>query len=126
MLSLKLTTSLILKIIVTFNFINQKTLKINHIMNLAELHTDQKEVSATNLFKGELGTCTAIQLQSEGILKEHITKTPALLLCISGMVTYKDEKENESKLESGDYVLIEPNVKHWLTAKADSQLVLLK
>ncbi|WP_291128036.1 cupin domain-containing protein [Flavobacterium sp. UBA7682] len=93
---------------------------------LKELHSLDKEVSAISLFKGELGTATAIQLQQNGTLKEHITKTPALLLCVNGFVTYKDETEKEIDLESGDYVNITPNVKHWLYASVESQLVLLK
>lgn len=94
--------------------------------NLSELHQSDKEVSAQSLFKGELGTTTAIKLQRNGTLKEHITKTPALLLCIDGRVTYEDETEQEFVLESGDYVNITPNVKHWLYASVQSQLVLLK
>jgi len=95
-------------------------------MNLADLHQQQKEVSAINLFKGELGTTTAIQLEQNGTLKEHITKTPALLLCISGTVTYEDEKGQKIILQTSDYVLITPNVKHWLFASVTSQLVLCK
>lgn len=94
--------------------------------NLSELHQSGKEVSAQSLFRGELGTTTAIQLQRNGTLKEHITKTPALLLCIDGKVTYEDETEKKFVLETGDYVNITPNVKHWLYASVQSQLVLLK
>lgn len=94
--------------------------------NLVEIHQQEKKVSAVSLFKSELGTATAIQLERNGTLKEHITKTPALLLCVSGFVTYEDENEQEVKLESGDYVNITPNVKHWLYASVKSQLVLLK
>lgn len=93
---------------------------------LNDLHSLDKEVSAVSLFKGELGTATAIQLQQNGTLKEHITKSPALLLCITGFVTYKDENDKEINLESGDYIDITPNVKHWLFASVTSQLVLLK
>lgn len=94
--------------------------------NISEIHSSDKEVSAVSLFKGELGTLTAIQLQRNGALKEHLSKTPALLLCISGFVSYEDEKDTEVNLEQGDYVMIAPNVKHWLKASAVSQLVLLK
>lgn len=93
---------------------------------LNDLHSLDKEVSAVSLFKGEHGTATAIQLQRNGTLKEHITKTPALLLCVSGFVTYEDENELEIQLEQGDYVSITPNVKHWLYASEKSQLILLK
>jgi quercetin dioxygenase-like cupin family protein len=94
--------------------------------NISELHNSDKEVSAVGLFKGELGTATAIQIDRNGTLKEHITKTPALLLCVSGFVTYEDETEQEIMLESGDYINIIPNVKHWLYATVNSQLILLK
>ncbi|MCC5917430.1 MAG: hypothetical protein JJU02_08905 [Cryomorphaceae bacterium] len=94
--------------------------------NLIELHNADKEVSAQSLFKGELGTATAIQLERNGTLKEHITKTRALLICVSGFVTYEDENEQKIQLEQGDYVNIAPNVKHWLYASAKSQLILLK
>ncbi|HMR86808.1 MAG TPA: hypothetical protein PKD51_01575 [Saprospiraceae bacterium] len=94
--------------------------------NLSQLHQTDKEVSAQSLFKGEIGTATAIQLQQDGTLKEHITKTPAMLLCIHGKVNYKDETNQDFMLQSGDYVSIAPNVKHWLHATEKSQLVLLK
>ena len=90
------------------------------------MHNFNKDVSAVSLFANELGTATAIQLKQNGILKEHITKSPALLICVTGLVTYKDEKEKEMNLESGDYIAITPNVKHWLYATVESQLVLLK
>ncbi|HLV45679.1 cupin domain-containing protein [Myroides odoratus] len=95
-------------------------------MNIADLHQQEKEVSAINFFKGELGTATTIQLERNGTLKEHITKTPALLLCVSGVVTYEDVNEQKIKLQQGDYILITPNLKHWLLASAKSQLILYK
>lgn len=95
-------------------------------MNIKTLHQNDKEVSAIGLFKGEIGSATAMQLQANGHLKEHLTKTPALLLCISGRVTYNDENERTVTMESGDYVQIIPFVKHWLHADVISQLVLLK
>ena len=44
-------------------------------MHIEELHVQGKEVSAKTLFKGTLGTATAIQLERNATLKEHITKT---------------------------------------------------
>ena len=95
-------------------------------MNLAQRHTDEKEVSALPIFRGEVGTTIAIQLQRHGTLKEHITKTPALLICISGFVTYEDENDLEVQLEQGDFIEIAPNVLHWLNASVKSQLILCK
>ncbi len=95
-------------------------------MKISNLHTQDKEVSVISLFKGEIGTSTAIQILKDGKLKEHITKTPALLLCIVGKVNYEDETGELIEISSGDYVNIMPNVKHWLVASELSQLVLLK
>lgn len=95
-------------------------------MNVDELHPSDRKVSARPLFNGELGQATSIQLARHGTLEKHVTKTPALLLCISGLTTYEDENELEVTLEPGDYLLIEPNASHWLYAPVESQLVLLK
>lgn len=95
-------------------------------MNIKELHTDQKAVSAVSLFKGENSMANAIQIQKNETLKEHITKIPALLLCVEGEVVFENEKSEKQTLKKGDYVHIEPNVKHWLVANETCQLVLFK
>jgi len=95
-------------------------------MNIKELHTDQKAVSAVSLFKGESSKANAIQIQKNETLKEHITKIPTLLLCKEGEVIFKNEKGEKHTLLSGDYVNIEPKVKHWVIANETSQLVLIK
>ena len=95
-------------------------------MNIKELHTQEKPVSATSLFKSELGNATAIQILQGGKLKEHITKTPALLICIEGEVVFENENGIKETLFSGDYVHIEPMVKHWVEGTSESQLILIK
>ncbi|MCF8253477.1 MAG: hypothetical protein K9H61_06730 [Bacteroidia bacterium] len=95
-------------------------------MNIKELHIIEKPVSATSLFKSELGNATAIQILKGEQLKEHITKTPALLICIEGKVTFENEKGIKETLISGDYVHIESLIKHWAVGIKDSQLVLIK
>ncbi len=95
-------------------------------MNIKELHQEGKVVSAISLFKGGDGIATAIQLKEKSTLKEHITKMPALLLCVCGKIEYHDEKGQKVELKGGDYINIEPEVKHWLYALEASQLVLLK
>ncbi len=95
-------------------------------MNIKELHTQEKSVSATSLFKSELGNATSIQILQGGKLKEHITKTPALLICIEGEVVFENEKGIKEILMAGDYVTIEPMVKHWVEGTIQSQLILIK
>ena len=95
-------------------------------MNIKELHTQEKPVSAISLFKSELGNATAIKILQGENLKEHITKTPALLICMEGEVIFENEKGIKEILMSGDYVNIEPMVKHWVEGTIESQLILIK
>jgi quercetin dioxygenase-like cupin family protein len=95
-------------------------------MNIKELHSEEKPVSAISLFKSELGNATAIKILQSEKLKEHITKTSALLMCIIGEVVFENEKGIKETLLPGDYVAIEPNVKHWVEGTIESQLILIK
>lgn len=95
-------------------------------MNIKEIHTQEKPVSAISLFKSDQGNATAIQIQQGEKLKEHITKIPALLICIAGEVIFENEKGVKETLKSGDYVNIEPMVTHWVEGIELSQLVLIK
>ncbi len=95
-------------------------------MNIKELHTQEKPVSATSLFKSELGNATAIQILEGEKLKEYITKTPALLICIKGEAIFENENGVRETLKTGDYVNIEPMVKHWVEGKIECQLILIK
>ena len=95
-------------------------------MNISEQHQSDKAVSAKPFFKMEEGNATAIQILKGELLKEHITKIPALLLCVSGRVVFENEQSHKETLLTGDYILISPMVKHWVQAEEDSQLLLLK
>ncbi|MDP4809612.1 MAG: hypothetical protein NWR65_00635 [Saprospiraceae bacterium] len=95
-------------------------------MIIREVHTREKPVSATSLFKSELGNATAIQILQGEKLKEHIPKTPALLICMEGQVVFENEKGIKETLLTGDYVNIEPVVKHWVEGTIESQLILIK
>jgi quercetin dioxygenase-like cupin family protein len=95
-------------------------------MRINEHHPIDKAVSTKSFFKMEEGNATAIQILKNELLKEHITKIPALLLCVSGKVVFENELSQKETLQSGDYILITPMVKHWVQAEEDSQLVLLK
>ncbi|HET9487951.1 MAG TPA: hypothetical protein VFO54_10965 [Chryseosolibacter sp.] len=94
-------------------------------MNIGELHSRQKEVSLTPLFDGQ-GTVAAMQILAGKTLKKHISKTPALLVCVTGKVVFKNEKGIEKTLLPGDYIEIEPMVQHWVDGIEDSNLLLIK
>lgn len=95
-------------------------------MNITDLHESDKGVSAIPIFKSDLGNAISIQLLEGEILKEHITKTPALLICLSGNALFENEQDQKVNLLSGDYVQIEAMVKHWVIGVEKSQLVLVK
>ena len=59
-------------------------------------------------------------------MKEHLTKTPAMHFGIIGEVIFENEKGIKETIGAGDYVEIEANVKHWLLAITDCNLILVK
>lgn len=95
-------------------------------MNIKDAHDPLKEVSAVKISQQEQATVVAIQLLVGAMLKEHITKVPALLMCITGAVTYGAENGEKHQLNAGDTIHIPADVVHWLIAQEDSQLVLIK
>lgn len=95
-------------------------------MNLKDLHHDTKAISTVSLFKMTEGNVTSIQILADQQLKEHITKVPALLLCLTGEAIYENVNGIKLTLTTGDYVNIEPNTKHWINAKSTSNLILIK
>jgi quercetin dioxygenase-like cupin family protein len=95
-------------------------------MNIKESHNSDKTFSVTPLFKGELGTVAAMHIQKGERFPEHITKSPALLLCVSGEVIFEYATGQKQTLQSGDYITITPNEKHWVDALVESQLLLMK
>ena len=95
-------------------------------MNIKDLHTTEKGVSAIPVFKSDLGNAISIRLLEGEELKEHITKVKAFLVCIQGEVIFENEKGESHQLKVGDYVHIEEFVKHKVTANLESHLILVK
>ncbi len=94
--------------------------------NISALHDPAQAVSPKPLFKGTEATVAALQINKDGLLKEHVTKVEALLVCVAGEAVYEDEKGRRQALFNGDYIRIEPMVKHWVRGVQDSQLLLIK
>jgi quercetin dioxygenase-like cupin family protein len=95
-------------------------------MNLNELNPDNKQLATKSIFKTEGAQTIAITLKKGGQLSKHMTKTEALLLCVSGEAKFGNENGVEETLTTGSYVHIEANVIHWVDGLADAQLVLVK
>lgn len=121
----------ILKIITTILVITTSTIGFsqtqnNTKMNLKELHTDNKGVQTNMMFPATEGKVISLQILKDSKLEEHVTKVPALLVCVSGNAVYEDEKGIKAVLFSGDFVKIEPNVKHWVNGIESTNLLLIK
>lgn len=95
-------------------------------MNLKNLHTEHKAVQTHLLFQPTDAKVIALQIAKNEQLKEHITKLPALLVCVSGKAIYNDEKGTSVTLQSGDYYNIPENVKHWVDVQEESNFLLIK
>lgn len=94
--------------------------------HLNSLHTEDKALSVKVFFKGEEGVTRSLHLKKDGLLPEHTTSTPAILVCVVGKAIYEDENGYKTTLESGSFQNIQPDIKHWVKGLEDSQLLLMK
>jgi quercetin dioxygenase-like cupin family protein len=95
-------------------------------MNIKNVNSTDKGVAAKILFKTETANATAISIVAGELLKEHITKTNAFLVCIFGEVLFENEQSESITLKAGDFLEIEAMVKHWVKGVATSHLILIK
>jgi quercetin dioxygenase-like cupin family protein len=95
-------------------------------MNIQDLHQNTKAVSTSSIFKTAEGSVMSIRILEGEQLKEHISRVPALLLCITGETVFENEHGLKLTLTNGDYVHIEPQITHWLNAISTSSLILIK
>jgi quercetin dioxygenase-like cupin family protein len=94
-------------------------------MNLKDVFTEMKALQTKKMFTAT-ESVTTIKLMTSAQLKEHTTRVPAFLVCVTGEVIFENEKGVKEKLLQGDFINIEPAVKHWLSAESDSLLLLIK
>tara|TARA_R110000765_G_scaffold223714_1_gene327813 strand:+ start:4081 stop:4443 length:363 start_codon:yes stop_codon:yes gene_type:complete len=102
------------------------TVKNSNTMNLKTLHTEEKAVQTQLLFKPTDAKVISLQIEKNKSLEEHVSKMPALFVCVSGKAVYSDEKGTKETLQEGDYVIIEANVKHQVDALKKSHFLLIK
>lgn len=95
-------------------------------MILKNLHTENKPVQTQLLFEPKDAKVISLQIAKGETLKEHVSKIPALLVCISGNAVFTDDKGTVVNLDSGNYVMIEENVKHAVKAIDESNFLLMK
>lgn len=95
-------------------------------MILKNLHTENKPVQTQLLFEPKDAKVISLQIAKGETLKEHFSKIPALLVCISGNAVFTDEKGTVINLISGVYVMIDENIKHEVKAIEESNFLLIK
>lgn len=95
-------------------------------MNLINLHSSDKPVQTQVLFEPTENKVIALQIAKKEQLKEHVTKVPALLICVTGEATFSNEKGEKIHLKSGDFIKIPVDVKHWVDAHELSNFLLIK
>jgi quercetin dioxygenase-like cupin family protein len=78
------------------------------------------------LFSGTEGKVIALQIASGENLKKHLSKVPALLVCVSGNAIYNEDNGTTVELKAGDFVHIKANVQHSIDALAESNFLLIK
>jgi quercetin dioxygenase-like cupin family protein len=100
--------------------------KNGETMNLKQLHTEKKAVQTQLIFTASEGNVVSMQLAKGEQLKEHVSKLPAVFVCIMGDALYEDENGESIHLKAGDYVLIEKNVRHKVSAKEESNFLLIR
>ena len=60
-------------------------------MNIRQVNPSNKAVAAKRVFETEHSNVTVIQILKDELLKSHITKTPAFLICVFGEVVFENE-----------------------------------
>lgn len=95
-------------------------------MNLINLHSSDKPVQTQVLFEPTENKVIALQIAKNEQLKEHVTKVPALLICVTGETTFSNENGEKIHLKSGDFIKIPVDVKHWVDAHELSNFLLIK
>lgn len=123
---MKISKIIIAILLITTSTIAFSQTKNNTKMNLKDLHKDTLGVQTNMMFPATDGKVISLQILKDSTIEEHVTKVPALLVCVSGNAVYEDEKGTKAVLFSGDFVKIEPNVKHWVNSIEDSNLLLIK
>ncbi len=100
--------------------------EVNTGKNLKQLHTEDKPVQTQWLFTAEEGKVVSLKIAKGEQLKEHVSKLPAFFVCVVGDALYEDENGLSVTLKTGDYLIIEKDVKHQVSAKEDSNFLLIR
>ncbi|WP_323756020.1 cupin domain-containing protein [Roseivirga sp.] len=122
-------SALLLSLVFFLGLLGQQNLSAQEtkaVTNLKELHTEQKAVQTKVIFTAEDGKVVSLKIAKGEELKDHVSNLSALFLCVTGDATYEDVNGKSIRLKAGDYMFIEKDVMHKVTAKKDSNFILIR
>tara|TARA_A100000171_G_scaffold42202_1_gene43404 strand:+ start:12676 stop:13059 length:384 start_codon:yes stop_codon:yes gene_type:complete len=122
-------SALLLSMVFFFGLLGQQNLSAQEtkaVMNLKELHTEMKPVQTKVIFTAEDGKVVSLKIAKGEELKDHVSNLSALFLCVTGDATYEDVNGKSIRLKAGDYMFIEKDVMHKVTAKKNSNFILIR
>jgi quercetin dioxygenase-like cupin family protein len=94
--------------------------------NISGVLKGDKPVQTSVLFNNVNQKVVVLKIQEGDTLKEHLSKVPALLVCVSGVAVYKEKDGKEIEMKVGDYVEIPQDVLHEVVAIKLSDFLLIK
>lgn len=106
------------------NSINKE--KAMNAKNISTILGNDKAVQTSLLFNNVDQKVIVLKVLANEILAEHISKVPALLVCVSGEGIYKEKGGPSILMKDGDYVLIPQDILHEVSAIKTSEFLLIK
>lgn len=103
--------------------LNSKMVKSESISNVFK---DEKAVQTKVLFNNVDQKVIVLKIQENEVLKEHVSKVAALLVCINGEAIYKEKDGRTISMKNGDFVEIPKEVLHEVVATKESEFLLIK
>lgn len=98
---------------------------MNTATSILDIIKSDQAISTGSLFQSTEGKVLVLNILKNETLAEHITKIPAVLICIDGKAIYS-EGNKEFIMISGTFMKIPENIKHKVTALENSNFLLIK
>lgn len=100
--------------------------KAMNAKNISTILGNDKAVQTSLLFNNVDQKVIVLKIQAKEVLKEHVSKVPSLLVCVSGEGIYKEKEGQSMLMKDGDYVLIPQDILHEVSAIKTSEFLLIK
>lgn len=95
-------------------------------MNLHDIIISSEKNLSTKKILNDKGSATLIQIKKGAVLKEHQSRTKAILVLIAGKAVYEEKERTEKLLMVSDFVHIPEHVTHKVTGIEDALLLLIQ